>query len=96
MNATFWIQIAAAGFLLLCLDVVGTTRLWRDSTYERSQKFAQTALIWVVPGFAFVVLYMLKVERDRSSRLDPTITDPGVHPYIQSHPGHTGGDGHNP
>jgi hypothetical protein len=70
-----WIGILLAGSSLALLNVRGTLRVWRSGVYERGQLLAQTALIWVVPGSVFAVMYVLKDERSHRAFDDPTATN---------------------
>jgi hypothetical protein len=83
---TLWIGSIAVALALAGVNVMATVRLWRSSQYERGQKVAQTALAWVLPGFALVVTYMLAHDRARSLASDSTTSEPGVNPWIMSGP----------
>lgn len=95
---TLWIYLGVVGLILARLNALSTLRLWRSSQYERGQKITQTLLTWMVPGFALVVMYMLGHDRRESAGGDPTISDPGINPWIVSgppSPPSAGGDGHH-
>jgi hypothetical protein len=60
----------AAGIVavaVLALDVVTTRQLWKSEAFDRVQKIAQTALLWLVPGGAMLVRYFLR-EPHKSQR----------------------------
>jgi hypothetical protein len=81
----FWILISAVG-LLVSFNLAGTIRLWRTSQYEPGQKWAQTALMWLLPGVAFVVFHMLSEERRRPAGRDSAVSDPGINDWIVNGP----------
>jgi hypothetical protein len=83
---TLWIGGIAVGLALAGVNVTATVRLWRSSQYERGQKVAQTALTWMLPGFALAVTYMLGHDRARSVASDSTTSEPEVNPWIMSGP----------
>ena len=60
------------GAALLFANVVATRRLWASELFETSQKVAQTALMWVVPGGVLLVWSVLR-ERKPGSERDPAI-----------------------
>ena len=55
-----WIAALLAGAALAGWNAVVTSRLWRSPMYERSQQRAQTALIWLLPGSAFLVNWLVQ------------------------------------
>lgn len=51
-----------------------TTRaLWLSPVFERSQKIAQTVLIWLVPGMFVVTRYLVRGGAERAGASDPTV-----------------------
>ena len=83
---------------LVANAVVGR-RLWRSACFERSQKVAQTILMFLVPGAFVLVRLALRdptLERAGEMPADPTASNgPGyiaedVAGYAHRH----GGDGH--
>ena len=70
-----WLGAALGGIALALLNVRGTLRVWRSGVYERGQLFAQTVLIWLVPGSVFLVVSVLKEDRPTRA-LDPTALNP--------------------
>jgi len=90
----------AVGLFLAYLNLRGTVKLWRSDSYTRGQIWAQSILIWVIPGFVFVVMHVLKNGHGAPLAGDSDVGDPGIHPYIMSGsvdpPHHTGGGGHGP
>jgi hypothetical protein len=61
--------------VLVAANVVITRRLWRSPLFERSQKIAQTALIWLVPGSCVFVKLALSGGAPKELR-DPTAHSP--------------------
>ena len=54
---------AVLGFVLLVYNARATWLLWRAEDFERSQKIAQTAFVWLVPVIgAVVVMNVLKPD----------------------------------
>jgi hypothetical protein len=98
--------LLVAGFAIVFANVVTTRRLWASAIFETSQKVAQTALMWLVPGAAIVVWNVLREPR-LGSQPDPTtagaaflVTDwllgsSGDSRHHGSAGGHQGGDGHD-
>lgn len=70
-----WLGVSLIGTALALLNARGTRRLWRSTVYDRGQLLAQTALIWLLPGFAFVVTYFLKGDQPNRGP-DPTALNP--------------------
>ncbi len=55
------------GLLLLGLVVAQiwlTVRVWRSTSYERSQKILQSKLIWLLPVVGAVLVFSLMPEED--------------------------------
>jgi hypothetical protein len=61
-----------------------TGRLWRSNAFDSSQKVAQTVLIWLVPGSAFVVSHVLRESEPRPLRRLPDSTSHNSR-YANSH-----------
>lgn len=53
----------ALGAAILVANVVATKRVWASELFETSQKVAQTAFMWLVPGGVFVVWGVLREPR---------------------------------
>lgn len=51
------------GALLAAVNAATTRRLWASKIFERPQKIAQTALLWLVPGSFLAVRHVLGEER---------------------------------
>jgi hypothetical protein len=59
------------------INVATVMRVWKSSVFQTSQKVAQTFLIWLVPGSAFLVRHVLsEALPDRSE--DPTADNAGL------------------
>jgi hypothetical protein len=98
--------LLVAGLVIAFANVVTTRRLWASAIFETSQKVAQTALMWLVPGSVIVVWNVLR-EPGLGSEPDPTtggaavlVTDwllgsSGDSGRPGSVGGHNGGDGHH-
>jgi hypothetical protein len=84
------------GLTVAALNVATIRSLWRSPIFERSQKTAQTVLIWLIPGSFAVVRHLLREPSNRpTDDGDPTVSrnhgyvdDPGM--YTHGH-----GDGGN-
>jgi len=99
-----WVIFFALGFMTLFANVVTTRRLWASASFETSQKVAQTALIWLVPGGAIVVWNFLREPRV-DSHSDPStggvslvvagwlLGSPEESSHHASDAGHHGSDG---
>src|SRR5262245_6747680 len=89
-----WIGVIGAGFA--AMNAVTTRRIWRSAAFDRSQKVAQTVLVWLLPGsFALVGAVLNEGRPSKQLRdstvheapeLDPTGIDVGHH----HDPGHHG------
>lgn len=55
-----WIAAVVVASSLAAWNAVVTRRLWRSPMFERSQQWAQTALVWLLPGAAFLVNWVLR------------------------------------
>jgi hypothetical protein len=87
---SLWIAIGlpAAGAVLATANGLTTRRLWSSAVFERPQKVAQTALIWLLPG-SFVVVRHFLGEPERESRGDPTVfRDYSVNEHVDHYSGH--------
>ena len=62
------------GLLLFGLDLTATRRIWRSAQLERTQKVAQTVLVWLVPGAFVAVRYALDPPTEPQE--DPTVSRP--------------------
>jgi hypothetical protein len=65
------LAVAAAVVAVLVMNAITTRRLWASAAFERRQKIAQTAMIWLLPP-SCVVVWLLLYER-RSDDGDPTV-----------------------
>jgi hypothetical protein len=74
------IALVAAAVALATLNTVVTVRLWRSAFYERGQKVAQTALLWLVPG-AFTVVQSLMRSAAAAATPDPTASNDGARDF---------------
>lgn len=61
--------------LLATWNVLVTVRLWRTPMYDRPQRVAQTAIMWVVPGMALFVNWLLRGMPAKAPALDPNAND---------------------
>jgi hypothetical protein len=76
-----WIVIAVGGLILAVGNSVVTSRLWRSPIYERSQKIAQTVLVWLLPGSAVVVNWLLQEPSKKALAADPTVSNRATTDY---------------
>jgi hypothetical protein len=53
---------------LLCFQVWITVRVWRSPLYERSQKWAQSKLIWLLPVLGAVFAFSVLSDEERAER----------------------------
>ena len=70
-----WIAGVLGGAMIATWNIAVTIRLWRSPMYDRRQRIAQTAIVWLVPGMAFFVNWLLMAMPERSSSLDPNSND---------------------
>jgi hypothetical protein len=70
-----WIAVAVGASLLAAWNAVVTRRLWQSPMYERSQRVAQTLLLWLLPGAAILVNWVLRGMPDKRPDLDPNFND---------------------
>jgi hypothetical protein len=75
MRVTVWIAGVLAGVFLATWNIVVTKRLWHSPMYERPQRIAQTTIMWLVPGMAFFVNWLLMGMPEKSPQLDPNSND---------------------
>ena len=70
------------GVLILATgNAIVTVRLWRSRMYERSQRIAQTVLLWALPGFALVVNWVIREPLREEPSEDPTYSNDGATRY---------------
>jgi hypothetical protein len=60
----------AVGAAVAVANALTTRRLWTSAMFERSQKVAQTAMIWLLPGSFVVTRLLLGVTPGKDG--DPT------------------------
>jgi hypothetical protein len=72
--------VVGLGLALVVQNVITLRRLWASPIFERSQKIAQTILIWLVPGSVIVVRATVDPPRDNDTD-DPTIPRSIENPY---------------
>ncbi len=53
---------------LLVFQVWVTARVWRSPLYERSQKWAQSKLIWLLPVLGAVFAFSVLSDEERADR----------------------------
>ena len=84
------------GLIVAAVNAVTTRSLWRSPMFERSQKAAQTVLIWLFPGSFAVVQHLLREPSNRpADDNDPTVNrnegyvdDPGMYTLGHGDGGH--------
>lgn len=59
MHVRFWVASGIA-LLLVAVNIVTMRRLWASPIFERPQKIAQSALLWLLPGSFVFVRYALE------------------------------------
>jgi hypothetical protein len=57
--------VAVAGF-----QAFVTHKIWRSDAFDRSQKVAQSKLIWLLPALGALMVYAMVAEEDRVFRND--------------------------
>lgn len=62
-----------AGVAVAIANALTTRSLWRSSMFERSQKIAQTVLIWLVPGMFVFTRHLVRGAPDCADSSDPTV-----------------------
>lgn len=94
MNAVA-IGATLAAALLGVANAVVTRSLWASPLFERSQKVAQTILIWLVPLSFLVVRHLIDDTDRRDTTTDPTVNNANNVNYdlTGAHHGHGGDDG---
>ena len=94
--------VAVVAIALAVANVATSRALWRSQSFERSQKVAQTCLMWFVPGAFVIVKFAIRDSLPGPLAQGPT-SDPTVsrdHGYYTDNPtgfhhGHgDGGHGH--
>jgi hypothetical protein len=65
--------LIGAGVLVAIANVLTTRSLWVSPMFDRSQKIAQTVLMWLVPGAFVVTMVLLRDKPDRGDSSDPTV-----------------------
>jgi hypothetical protein len=88
---TFFI-VAAVTFaaVVAILNLLTLKRLWASTSLERSQKVAQSVLLWLLPGSVWLVRYLLSDKRQERSD-DPTTgatSDTSAESIFVDHGGH--------
>ena len=73
-----WLGLLLMGFPLAVANLRGTRRIWRSGVYERGQLYAQSLVIWAIPGSVFAVVHVLKEDRPGRAVNDPTATNPAT------------------
>jgi hypothetical protein len=71
----WWVGASVLGLGLAFWNARVTVQIWRSGFYDRAQLLAQTAIIWLLPGSAYVVAAVLKGSA-RSHPADPTASNP--------------------
>jgi hypothetical protein len=91
-----WGEVALAGvaLALAATNALTTRRLWSSPAFERSQKIAQTAPLWLLPGTFLVVRHVLAEPHRPTRDADPTIGHGTFH-ADESESHHHGGN-HDP
>jgi hypothetical protein len=89
------VGLTALVLALAVANAVTVRSLWRSPLFDKSQKVAQAVLVWIIPGFFFVVRHLLNEPAGTAGTDDPTVRrdqgyadDPTVFGY-----GHADGDG---
>jgi len=69
-------RVALLGIVAVvaAINVSTMRRVWASAAFERSQKVAQTVVLWLVPGSFFLVRHVLAEPRT-SRGFDPTSPD---------------------
>ena len=75
MRGTVWIAGRLGAALLATWNTVVMVRLWRSPMYDRRQRIAQTTIMWLVPGMAFFVNWLLMGMPEKAPALDPNSND---------------------
>jgi hypothetical protein len=92
--------VAVLAIALAAMNLTTSRALWRSQSFERSQKVAQTCLMWLVPGTFVIVKFAIRdsvPERvAEGPTADPTVSrDQGYYTDNPTgfHHGHGGGHG---
>jgi hypothetical protein len=67
-----WVGMIGTG--LAAMNAATTRRVWRSAAFDRSQKVAQTVLVWLLPGSFALVGAVLSERRPKELR-DPTVRE---------------------
>jgi len=91
--------LIGSGTAVAIANTLTTRALWASPMFDRSQKVAQTALMWLLPGTFLVTRHFVRGGFDRSVP-DPTVPpDYGIPEdpthYNQGHVSDGGDGGHN-
>ena len=60
---------------LVVAQALVTVRLWRSDLYTRSEKIAQSALVWLLPAGGSAIVYAALRQDDDVSRPTPNAPD---------------------
>jgi hypothetical protein len=87
------------GAAVAVANALTTRALWSSPMFERSQKVAQTVLIWVVPGMFVFTRHLVRGDAGGVESGDPTVhrehgyaDDPTA--FNHGHAGDVGGHHH--
>jgi len=67
MDRAQWIGLVVL-VLLAAFQVWVTYRVWKAPFYERSQKLAQSKLIWLLPALGAVFAFSVLVDEEQAER----------------------------
>jgi hypothetical protein len=91
------VGLIGVGAVVAIANVFTTRSLWSSPMFERSQKIAQTVLMWLVPGTFVVTRHLVRGSSSAADSSDPTVNrqygiadDPTVY-----HHGHGDDGGHH-
>ncbi len=62
------ILLAALVLFAVIFQIWLTVRVWKSTSYERSQKLLQSKLIWLLPVIGAVLVFSLMPEEDKPRR----------------------------
>jgi hypothetical protein len=65
-GSDFFFGLLLAGYVVACVWL--TVRVWRSKSFERSQKLAQSQLIWLLPVIGAVLVFSLMPDDDDYAR----------------------------
>ena len=86
------VAVGVALAAVVVANVFTTVRLWRSSMFERPQKIAQTAMIWLIPGAFAVVRYAMGPTSSGWPGVDSTSISDSFVEDGSSTAGHGGGE----